>query len=99
MNDVNNNWIPPSDEDGNETALERVATSVQRFLCGLRGHRVMTKFEPDRLALECHECGWQSTGFDVTPAPPKCVSANVLGEDTGLEITPVEARRRLVETR
>lgn len=68
MTDTQGNWIPATEEDGNRTA-ERLAKFVKRTICGLKGHgELMTKREPDRLSLECPDCGWQTPGFDVKPA-------------------------------
>ena len=44
--------------------------NVRRAVCGLRGHEMVQRFEPDRLALECINCGTQTPGWrlDVRPA-------------------------------
>jgi len=38
---------------------------ITRWLCSLRGHDGMLKYEKDRLALSCHTCGWESAGWDL----------------------------------
>lgn len=38
----------------------------QRF-CALRGHQAMLTFDPPRMFLSCHACGWTSSGVTVKP--------------------------------
>ena len=52
------------------TMIGSALRRVRRACCGLRGHEMVQRFEPDRLALECINCGTQTPGWrlDVRPA-------------------------------
>jgi hypothetical protein len=39
--------------------------SLQRMICGLRGHEAVLHFEPHRLSLRCLSCGHQTTGWSL----------------------------------
>ena len=36
-----------------------------RLWCGLHGHLIMLRFEPNRLSLQCSMCGYETEGWDV----------------------------------
>ena len=39
---------------------------LDRLLCRLRGHPgAMLVHRPDRLALKCHDCNWESPGIAI----------------------------------
>ena len=44
---------------------------VGRAICGLSGHSMVLHFEPRRLSLECVLCGYETTGWEVAPGPPR----------------------------
>jgi hypothetical protein len=50
--------------------LRGIRTFGRRLLCGLLGHEMLRRFEPDRMCLECARCGAQTAGWtiDVNPA-------------------------------
>ena len=39
--------------------------SLQRMMCGLRGHDAVLHFERHRLSLRCLNCGHQTTGWTL----------------------------------
>lgn len=39
--------------------------SLQRMICGLRGHEAVLHFEPHRLSLRCLSCGHETTGWSL----------------------------------
>ena len=39
--------------------------SLQRMMCGLRGHDEVLHFEPYRLSLRCLSCGHETTGWSL----------------------------------
>ena len=41
--------------------------SLQRMICGLRGHEAVLHFEPHRLSLRCLSCGHETTGWSLQP--------------------------------
>lgn len=66
MNDISGNWMPPTDEDGNQAGYAvRALRTAGQVWCGLTGHRLLLHFEPDRLSLECSNCGWRSSGIPL----------------------------------
>lgn len=45
-------------------------TWLDRWICGLTGHRsAMLHFQQGRMALKCHDCGFESAGWQVTARP------------------------------
>lgn len=41
--------------------------SVQRVMCGLRGHDGVLHFERHRLSLRCLSCGHETAGWNLQP--------------------------------
>ncbi len=41
------------------------AGRLDRLLCGLRGHFMLMRFDPDRLSLCCALCGHRSPGWEI----------------------------------
>jgi len=37
----------------------------RQFFCGLTGHNTMLRYEDERLALWCTDCGHESPGWEV----------------------------------
>jgi hypothetical protein len=42
-----------------------LACHFARVLCGMHGHQVMLRFEPNRLSLQCAMCGYATEGWEV----------------------------------
>jgi len=38
---------------------------IDQGLCRLTGHDALLHFEPARLSLYCHRCGYQSVGWEI----------------------------------
>jgi hypothetical protein len=43
--------------------MNRTMQSLQRMMCGLRGHDAVLLFERHRLSLRCLSCGYQTAGW------------------------------------
>jgi hypothetical protein len=43
-------------------AATRYATQLA---CGLRGHQMLMRYQPNRLSLRCSSCGRESPGWEV----------------------------------
>jgi hypothetical protein len=69
----------------------RVARAVQQFLCGLRGHDALLHFEEGRILLQCSSCGYESPGWEITPAQAQ--------QSHVVESTPRVVRMPLVRQR
>jgi hypothetical protein len=52
-----------------------IVTHVLQWACAVRGHDSMMYFERDRLSLKCVSCGHESTGWELTEAPPRLLFA------------------------
>ena len=50
--------------------MHLAASSVREAVCGVRGHEMVLRFEPERLSLQCLACGARTHGWaiDVNPA-------------------------------
>jgi hypothetical protein len=48
----------------------RLFERVRQLFCGLHGHDTMLQFEQDRLFLRCVSCGHETSGWELTEAPP-----------------------------
>jgi hypothetical protein len=44
---------------------------VRQAYCGLHGHDSLLQFEQDRMFLKCVSCGHETSGWELTEAPPK----------------------------
>src|SRR5882762_4751538 len=51
--------------EGRTRLLARVSRRLHRFFCGLRGHELIVKFEPDRIRLQCVCCPHESPGWNL----------------------------------
>jgi hypothetical protein len=49
--------------------IERALRTLQCALCGVHGHESVLQHEPTRLYLRCMSCGYETPGWEVTPAP------------------------------
>ena len=38
---------------------------LARMWCGIHGHEIMLRFEPNRLSLQCSLCGYSTEGWEV----------------------------------
>ena len=45
--------------------LSSIARRVAQFWCGMHGHLTMLRFEPNKLSLQCSQCGYATEGWDV----------------------------------
>jgi hypothetical protein len=43
---------------------------LEQLLCGIHGHDFVLRFEPNRLSLQCVNCGRETTGWSVRRALP-----------------------------
>ena len=43
--------------------------ALQRFLCGLAGHELMRRFEPNRVCLRCTSCPYETPGWTLKEKP------------------------------
>ncbi len=50
--------------------MARLLDRVRQALCGLHGHDTLLQFEQDRMFLRCVSCGHETTGWELTEAPP-----------------------------
>lgn len=41
------------------------SASIKRCLCALRGHGALLDFQPNKLSLKCHLCGYESPGWNL----------------------------------
>lgn len=39
------------------------------FLCGLKGHTTVPRYEKTRLSLQCSNCGYESPGWELATRP------------------------------
>jgi len=56
------------------TLLGRAHLSLSQYLCGVRGHDSVLKFQDGRVFLHCTSCGYDSPGWDsagMKPPVPK----------------------------
>jgi hypothetical protein len=57
------------------SVIDRAATHVRRFLCGLHGHDALLHFEEGRLSLVCASCGYETPGWDLTSGAPRAAQS------------------------
>ena len=38
---------------------------IARVWCGMHGHLIMLRFEPNKLSLQCSLCGYETEGWEV----------------------------------
>jgi hypothetical protein len=48
----------------------RLLERIRQLICGMHGHDTFLQFEHDRLFLRCVSCGHQTSGWELTEAPP-----------------------------
>ncbi len=53
-----------------EGVVARLLAWIRQALCGLHGHDTLLQFEQDRMFLRCVSCGHETTGWELTEAPP-----------------------------
>jgi hypothetical protein len=49
----------------------------RRLICLLTGHKTILRFEPQRLALRCTECGYETPGWIIGEFTPSRVVAGM----------------------
>lgn len=54
-------------EDSVARFLRRVTSRVGQMRCGMTGHNVMLRYQPERLSLQCASCGYESPGWELSP--------------------------------
>lgn len=42
---------------------------VGQFMCGMRSHLMLMRFQPQRLFLQCAWCGYESPGWEIGKPP------------------------------
>jgi hypothetical protein len=52
-------------EGGLNGLCTRVLHGAGQLWCGLFGHHVLLRYQPERLSLECSHCGYQSPGWEL----------------------------------
>ncbi len=45
--------------------LSALGRQLARLWCGLHGHVIMLRFEPNKLSLHCSLCGYETEGWEV----------------------------------
>src|SRR5262245_60517108 len=65
---------PPRRQRSLWTAL----VAVRRFVCGLRGHHRIMRFERNRILLRCFECGKETAGWAIDLHEPLSAGARSL---------------------
>ena len=45
--------------------ITAVLRQVVRLCCGVSGHFILMRFEPNKLSLQCGLCGYESEGWEV----------------------------------
>lgn len=45
--------------------FDALMRQLSRIQCGIHGHVVMLRFEPERLSLQCSLCGYETEGWEV----------------------------------
>jgi hypothetical protein len=59
-------------------ALAGATTWLQQWVCSLHGHDAMVALDPNRVALRCPTCGFESPGWDLTDLkPPRPMQAGI----------------------
>lgn len=53
-----------------EGVIARLMDRLRQALCGLHGHDTLLQFEQDRMFLRCVSCGHETSGWELTEAPP-----------------------------
>lgn len=53
------------DEPAAQGVIAAISRQVTRFVCGIHGHLIMLRFEPNRLSLQCSLCGYETEGWEV----------------------------------
>lgn len=53
-----------------EGVFARIVDWLRQATCGLHGHDTLLQFEQDRMFLRCVSCGHETTGWELTEAPP-----------------------------
>ena len=48
----------------------RLLERIRQLICGMHGHDTLLHFEHDRMFLRCVSCGHQTSGWELTEAPP-----------------------------
>jgi hypothetical protein len=54
-----------------ESVMNRAASRVSQFFCGLRGHDAVLHFEGKRVNMRCTSCGHDTPGWDVSGRGPR----------------------------
>lgn len=65
--------LRPHSQDDEKSVFGRVADSIRRGFCGLRGHDTVLHFENKRVMLRCTSCGHDSPGWAIDTAGPRLV--------------------------
>lgn len=53
-----------------ESVIARLMDRLRQAFCGLHGHDTLLQFEQDRMFLRCVSCGHETSGWELTEAPP-----------------------------
>jgi len=56
--------------NGEEGFGARLLERIRQLICGMHGHDTLLHFEHDRMFLRCVSCGHQTSGWELTEAPP-----------------------------
>ena len=56
--------------NGEERFGARLLERIRQLICGMHGHDTLLHFEHDRMFLRCVSCGHQTSGWELTEAPP-----------------------------
>jgi hypothetical protein len=60
-----------TEENQQETFLERAVARVGRVFCGMRGHESVLHFERNRVMMRCTSCGYETPGWEINGSKPR----------------------------